>query len=78
VTFFHTVKARVEKFARMRHLDNMNLYDVMCPSCGEYFSVMGPSPEEGPTEWDYDCEVCCRPMVIIFDDDQAYAKGLGE
>ncbi len=50
----------------------------MCPSCGEVFSVMGPSPEECPTEWDYDCEVCCRPMILVFDEFDAYAKGLGE
>ncbi|TAE90365.1 MAG: CPXCG motif-containing cysteine-rich protein [Verrucomicrobia bacterium] len=56
----------------------MEMHDVMCPSCGEVFSVMGPSPEECPTEWDYDCEVCCRPMILVFDEFDAYAKGLGE
>lgn len=33
------------------------------------FEVAGPAPEECPTEWDYDCEVCCRPMIIAFDTD---------
>ncbi len=51
---------------------------VMCPSCGETFDVVGPSWEEMPTEWDYDCEICCRPMVIVFEETGAYAKGLGE
>ena len=30
---------------------------------------MPPSPDELPAEWDYDCEVCCRPMFITFEDD---------
>ncbi len=51
---------------------------VMCPTCGEYFEVVPPSFDELPTEWDYDCEICCRPMVILFDEGGAYAKGLGE
>jgi hypothetical protein len=37
-----------------------------------------PHPDEMPTEVDYDCEVCCRPMVIVFDDSGAYAKGLAD
>ncbi|MGJ8640715.1 MAG: CPXCG motif-containing cysteine-rich protein [Opitutaceae bacterium] len=49
---------------------------VTCPSCFEGFSVSGPSPSETPTEWDYDCEICCRPMVIRFylDGDEVYAE----
>jgi hypothetical protein len=49
---------------------------VTCPSCFEVFSVLGPAPAETPTEWDYDCEVCCRPMVIHFDldGDEVYAE----
>lgn len=49
---------------------------VTCPSCFEVFSVTGPAPSETPTEWDYDCEVCCRPMLIRFylDDDQVTAE----
>ena len=42
---------------------------VVCPACFEEFSVMPPSPDELPVEWDYDCEVCCRPMFIMFEDD---------
>ncbi len=40
---------------------------VTCPSCFESFTIPGPAPSEVPTEWDYDCEVCCRPMLIRFD-----------
>ena len=51
---------------------------VMCPACGEYFEVAGPGLAEIPAEWDYDCEICCRPMVILFDEDGAQARGLAE
>ena len=59
-------------------LSGMETSMVMCPTCGEYFEVVPPSFDELPTEWDYDCEICCRPMVILFDEGGAYAKGLGE
>ena len=35
-------------------------------------------PEELPAEMDYDCEICCRPLILIFDESGAYARGLGE
>ena len=49
---------------------------VTCPSCFETFTVPGPSPTETPTQWDYDCEVCCRPMIIRFylDGEDLYAE----
>ena len=58
------------------------LCPVICPSCFEEFEVMAPPPEEVPCEVDYDCEVCCRPMLIRFDemDGEVFgdAVGLGE
>ena len=51
---------------------------MTCPTCFEIFEVAVPSYEELPTEVDYDCEVCCRPMVIVFTDEEVYAKGLGD
>ena len=55
---------------------------VTCPSCFAVFEVRAPEPGELPAEWDYDCEVCCRPMVIVFskDEDQVIgeARGIGE
>lgn len=42
---------------------------VTCPACFQEFSVAPPSPDECPAEWDYDCEICCRPMLISFEDD---------
>ena len=51
---------------------------VTCPTCFEVFEVAVPHPGELPTEFDYDCEVCCRPMVITFDPQgSAEALGLG-
>lgn len=52
---------------------------VSCPSCGEEFEVAVPPLEECPARLDYDCEVCCRPMVIVIDEDgRAEALGTGE
>ena len=56
---------------------------VVCPFCFEEFGVTPPGPNELPAEWDYDCEVCCRPMVISFEDDgdgeiSGVARSLGD
>ena len=61
---------------------------VTCPSCFELFEVAAPPVAEVPCEIDYDCEVCCRPMLIAFhsefcgEDDPpeivAEARGLGD
>lgn len=44
----------------------MELTPVTCPTCFETFDVTAPAIGELPAEWDYDCEVCCRPMIIAF------------
>ena len=55
---------------------------VTCPSCGEQFAVAAPPAEELPAELDYDCEVCCRPMVIRLEQEEgeirADATGIGD
>ena len=51
---------------------------MQCPTCFEWFEVASPAPGERPCEIDYDCEVCCRPMVIVFDREGAVARGLGD
>jgi hypothetical protein len=43
---------------------------VTCPACGESFEVAAPPPGELPAELDYDCEICCRPMVIVVNGDE--------
>lgn len=50
---------------------------VVCPTCHESFEVPAPDVSELPCEWDYDCEVCCSPMHIIFSAAGAEAVGLG-
>jgi hypothetical protein len=78
------------KFVHLRHrsgigargfscdVRGMDFAEVTCPTCFEFFEVAVPPPEEQPAEVDYDCEVCCRPMVIVFNGAEIYAKGLGE
>lgn len=56
----------------------MDLAEVTCPTCFEVFEVAMPHPDEMPAEVDYDCEICCRPMVIVFTEEDVYAKGLGD
>jgi hypothetical protein len=57
----------------------METVDVCCPTCGEWFAVTRPPSGELPCQVDYDCEVCCRPMVLWFAaDGDARAVGIGE
>lgn len=57
----------------------MSIYPVICPTCFEEFMVPLPAPDETPCEVDYDCEVCCRPMIVVFDeeDGEVYASARG-
>jgi len=52
---------------------------ITCPSCFEVFEVSAPAPSEVPCEVDYDCEVCCRPLLIRFylSDDEVVGEGAG-
>lgn len=43
---------------------------ITCPTCWEAFEIPAPAPSEVPTLWDYDCEVCCRPLLIEFSLDE--------
>jgi phage FluMu protein Com len=56
----------------------MEFAEITCPTCCEVFEVAVPPPDEMPTEVDYDCEVCCRPMVIVFTEDDIYTRGLAD
>jgi hypothetical protein len=56
----------------------MEFAEITCPTCFETFEVAVPAPDEMPTEVDYDCEICCRPMVVVFCREGIWAKGLGE
>lgn len=55
------------------------LGEVQCPSCFEFFTVAVPPSGECPAELDYDCEVCCRPMIISVDEGGGVlARGLDD
>ena len=60
----------------------METVPVICPTCFEEFEVVAPSPAEVPCDVDYDCEVCCRPMTLHFEeyDDEVIgtAYGIGD
>jgi hypothetical protein len=56
----------------------MEFAQVTCPTCCETFEVAVPPPDEMPAEVDYDCEVCCRPLVIVFTEHEVYARGLAD
>jgi len=56
----------------------MEFAEVTCPTCFQVFEIAVPSEDELPAEFDYDCEVCCRPMVIVCSGEEVYAKGLAE
>jgi len=55
---------------------------VTCPSCFQQFRVAAPPAEELPAELDYDCVICCRPMVIRIDQNdgelRAEASGISD
>ena len=59
-------------------ISEMEYAHITCPTCFEVFEVVVPPPEEMPSEVDYDCEVCCRPMLIVFTEQDVYAKGLAD
>ena len=57
----------------------MNQQRVYCPSCGEEFAIPGVAPEDFGQEIDYDCEVCCRPMVIeVGEEGDLFARSLDD
>jgi hypothetical protein len=56
----------------------MATFSVQCPTCFEWFEIPEPPSQERPCELDYDCEICCRPMVIEVFSDGAQARGLGD
>ncbi|MBT8036600.1 MAG: CPXCG motif-containing cysteine-rich protein [Verrucomicrobiae bacterium] len=57
----------------------MMTYPVTCPTCFETFEIAIPPVAEMPAEYDYDCEVCCRPMLIILNSpEDIYAQSLAD
>lgn len=52
---------------------------IQCPACWESFEIVVPPLSERPCEFDYDCEVCCRPFQICCEENgETRALSLGE
>lgn len=43
---------------------DLNEHGIHCPYCGEYQTVL-IDPTEPEQEYIEDCQVCCRPIVFI-------------
>lgn len=55
----------------------MHTATVTCPSCFESFEIPIPPESEMPTEYDYDCEICCHPMLILLNSpEEIFARGI--
>lgn len=58
------------------------MISITCPTCGETFEIPAPHESEVPCSVDYDCEICCRPMLVVFREEAGEvtgeAHGLGE
>lgn len=52
------------------------LAGVLCPTCFEEFGVAKLPLVECPAQLDYDCEVCCRPMILSYDR-EGFPQALG-
>jgi len=42
----------------------METIELTCPTCFQRFEITAPPEAELPARFDYDCEVCCRPMEV--------------
>jgi len=47
----------------MRELEELDLH---CPYCGEPQAVLA-DPSDVGIEYTEDCQVCCRPMILLHD-----------
>jgi hypothetical protein len=57
----------------------MEFGEIQCPSCFQWFEIAIPECEVGAVvEVDYDCEVCCRPMLVVVDESGVRARSLEE
>ena len=59
------------------------MYEIQCPSCFEWFSISLAEDEAGDEagesyEVDYDCEICCRPMLVVLNKQGAFARSLDD
>ena len=48
-------------------MDPQQTCEVTCPFCFQLFEVAAPPIDTLPATVDYDCEICCRPVLLHFD-----------
>ncbi|MBD3223403.1 MAG: CPXCG motif-containing cysteine-rich protein [Caldithrix sp.] len=61
-------------------MEIMEEYEVMCPYCGEWNTLLVDRSVRNQT-YEEDCEVCCQPMVIdvsIGEDEEVYVNARQE
>ena len=57
----------------------MNSGEIQCPTCFEWFVIGLSECSPGEiVELDYDCEICCRPMLVIVDENGVRAQSLND
>lgn len=57
----------------------MELCEIQCPSCFEWFLFTVDEVLDGScVEFDYDCEVCCSPMLVVVAEGGVFCKSLDE
>ena len=57
----------------------MEMGEIQCPTCFEWFEIALPGLAVGEiVELDYDCEICCRPMLVIVDENAVRAQSLSD
>lgn len=57
----------------------MELVEIQCPSCFEFFEIAVAELVSGDVvELDYDCEICCRPMLVVVDQNGVRAQSLDD
>lgn len=58
----------------------MELSKIQCPYCLQWLDYpIPPVGEDRDVELDYDCEVCCRPLLVIVSEcGAAEVRGVSE
>lgn len=50
-------------------MDSLSEFDIHCPYCGESITVL-VDPQEAGQSYIEDCQVCCKPIVMLVSLDQ--------
>lgn len=62
-----------------RQKGSVELVEVQCPRCFESFEIaLTEFVSNEAIELDYDCEVCCCPMLVVVDQNGVRAQSLDD